>query len=178
MIPDRKSERGWRIRQGMSKIQYKNALFNVYCGQKDSVPLRPLENCTEFFLGLSPWRAGVWSIYLLSPIPHWLRDAPGNINSSVFEDVGSSWSGQLVSTRQIWAHMALSIAAAVNIRDWPSGCEAGHQSFLLQILSQKDKNRESLKEKVIGAKTQETQHTNMILQKEKYWKKYWRRSNR
>lgn len=64
--------------------------------------------------------------------------------------------------------MALSIAAAVNIRDWPSGCEAGHQSFLLQILSQKDKNRESLKEKVIGAKTQETQHTNMILQKEKY----------
>ena len=57
--------------------------------------------------------------------------------------------------------MALSIAAAVGIRDWPSGCEAGHQSFVLQILNQKDKNKDSLKEKVTGAEIQETQHTNI-----------------
>ena len=46
--------------------------------------------------------------------------------------------------------MALSIAAAFDIRDWPSGCEGGHQSFLLQILRQKYKNKESLKDKVTG----------------------------
>ena len=43
--------------------------------------------------------------------------------------------------------MELFIAAAAGIRDWSSGCEAGHQSCLLQILKQKNKNKEIYKEK-------------------------------
>lgn len=48
--------------------------------------------------------------------------------------------------------MEVYTAAAVDIRDWSSGCETGHQSYLLQILQQKDKNKKILKEKLLGEK--------------------------
>ena len=45
--------------------------------------------------------------------------------------------------------MTLYIGAAADTRDWSGGCEAGHQSCLLQILQQKDKNKEILKRKLL-----------------------------
>lgn len=87
-------EDGERERERVKSIVKKHSWNHSYV-QQGSVSLGPPEKHPECSLELSPWRIGYWNTYLLSPIPHWLRDAPGNINSTVFQDVGSGWSGQL-----------------------------------------------------------------------------------